>query len=55
VPGTVYFKNGKRLVCERAWKDGNKIYLLVKGKEIAVSYDETEIDMKKSFDLSTGN
>jgi S1-C subfamily serine protease len=53
-PGTVYFKNGKRLVCERAWKDGNKVYLLVKGKEIAVSYDETEINMKKSFDLSTG-
>jgi S1-C subfamily serine protease len=54
-PGTVYFKSGKRLVCERAWKDGNKIYLLVNGKEIAVSYDETEIEMKKSFDLSTGD
>ena len=54
-PGTVYFKSGKRLVCERAWKDGNKVYLLVTGKEIAVSYDETEIEMKKSFDLSAGD
>lgn len=53
-PGTVYFKNGKRLVCERAWKDGNKVYLLVYEKEIAVSYDETEIDMERSFNLSAG-
>ena len=53
-PGTVYFKNGKRLVCERAWKDGNKVYLLVHKKKIAVGYDETEIDMERSFDLSTG-
>jgi S1-C subfamily serine protease len=53
-PGTVYFKSGKRLVCERAWKDGNWVYLLVKGKDIVVSYNETEIDMKKSFDLPTG-
>ena len=33
----------------------NKVYLLVNGKKIAVSYDETEIEMKKSFELSTGD
>ena len=50
--GNVYFKNGKRLFCERAWSYGGKIFLVVHGKKVAISYDENEIDMKKSFDLS---
>ena len=47
--GTVYFKNGKQLVCERAWKQGKNIYLQINDKEIVVSYDESEIDMERSF------
>jgi S1-C subfamily serine protease len=47
--GTVYFKNGKQLVCERAWKQGKNIYLQAQNKEIVVSYDENEIDMERSF------
>jgi len=50
--GTVYFKNGKRLVCERAWRYGDNIFLVVHGKKIAISYDENEIDMRETFDLS---
>ncbi|MBW1888277.1 MAG: serine protease, partial [Deltaproteobacteria bacterium] len=50
--GNVYFKNGKRLFCERAWRYGGKIFLVVHGKKVAISYNENEIDMRKSFDLS---
>lgn len=50
--GHVYFKNGKRLFCERAWRYGDKILVVVQGKKIAISYNENEIDMKKSFDIS---
>jgi hypothetical protein len=50
--GTIYFKNGKRLVCERVWKQGKNVYLQVHDKEIVVSYDENEIDMERSFNRS---
>jgi len=49
VSGTIYFKNGKRLVCERAWRHGKNVFLQVHDKEIVVSYDENEIDMERSF------
>jgi len=48
-PGTVYFKNGKKLLCDRAWKDGSTIFLVIHGKKVAVGYDEREIDMERSF------
>jgi S1-C subfamily serine protease len=48
-PGTVYFKNGKKLLCDRAWKEGKTIFLVIHGKKYAVGYDEAEIDMDKSF------
>jgi S1-C subfamily serine protease len=48
-PGTVYFKNGKKLLCDRAWKEGKTIFLVIHGKRYAVGYDEGEIDMAKSF------
>jgi len=50
--GTVHFKDGKRLVCEKAWRYEDKIFLVVRGKKVAISYDQNEIDMRKSFDLS---
>jgi hypothetical protein len=45
----VYFKNGKKLICEKAWLDGKKVYLVVQNKKFAVGYQKDEIDMKKSF------
>lgn len=51
-PGTVYFKNGKKLICEWAWRYGDNIFLVVQGKKTAISYDENEIDIRKSFDLT---
>jgi uncharacterized protein YcsI (UPF0317 family) len=53
VMGIVYFKNGKTFACEKAWVDGNTILLLVHGKKIAVGYDKAEIDMERSFNLSS--
>ncbi len=50
-PGTVYFKNGKRLLCDRAWKQGKVIYLLVHGKGFVLGYEQGRIEMKKSFVL----
>ena len=52
VSGTVYFKNGKELFCERAWKQGKNVYLQVHDKQMVVSYDENEIDMERSFSRS---
>ena len=49
-PGTVYFKNGKTLRCDRAWKQGTTIYLLMQGKRFVLGYEQSSIDMKKSFD-----
>ena len=48
--GTVYFKNGKTLLCDRAWKQGGTIYLLPHGKDFVLGYEQNSIDMEKSFD-----
>lgn len=45
----IYFKNGKSLVYDKVWKDGNTVFIVVKGKKIAVGYADSEIDMDKSF------
>lgn len=50
-PGIVYFKNGRDLFCDAAWKEGLTVFLVIHGKGYAVGYREEEIDMKKSFDL----
>ena len=50
-PGTVYFKNGREVLCDTAWKEGLTVFLVIHGKGYAVGYKEEEIDMKKSFDL----
>jgi hypothetical protein len=50
-PGTVYFKNGRQVLCDTAWKEGLTVFLVIHGKGYAVGYKEEEIDMKKSFDL----
>jgi len=49
-PGTVYFKSGKTLRCDKAWKQGTTIYLLMQGKRFVLGYEQNSIDMKKSFD-----
>jgi hypothetical protein len=51
-PGRVYFKNGKTLLCDRAWKQGSTVFLVVRGKKYAVGYDQDRIDMTRSFRLS---
>jgi hypothetical protein len=45
----IYFKNGKVLVYEKAWKDGDTIFVIVKDKKFAVGYNKDEIDLGKSF------
>jgi hypothetical protein len=49
-PGTVYFKNGRTVLCDKAWKEGGTVFLVIHGKVYAVGYKEEEIDMKRSFD-----
>ena len=49
-PGTVYFKNGREVLCDAAWKEGLTIFLAIHGKGYAVGYKEEEIDMKRSFE-----
>jgi len=48
-PGTVYFRDGRTLLCSRAWKDGDTVFLVVHGKDVAIGYEESEIDMERSF------
>jgi len=48
-PVTVYFKNGREVVCDAAWKEGGTVFLVLQGKGYAVGYKEEEIDTKKSF------
>jgi S1-C subfamily serine protease len=48
-PGAVYFRNGRQVLCDRAWRDRNTVILLVHGRRIAVGYDIGEIDMERSF------
>jgi hypothetical protein len=50
-PYTVYFRDGREVLCDRAWKEGLVVFLAVHGKGYAVGYREEEIDMKKSFGL----
>lgn len=51
-PGTVYFRNGRTLLCDRAWRDGNTVFLVVHGKGVAIGYEESGIDMERSFVMS---
>ena len=46
---TVYFKSGREVLCDAAWKEGRTLFLVMHGKGYAVGYDENEIDMRKSF------
>lgn len=48
---SVFFKNGKTLICDKAWGEGDSVFLVVHGKDFAVCYDKSRIDMEKSFDL----
>jgi Trypsin-like peptidase domain len=51
LPGTVYFKNGREVLCDAAWKEGQTVFLVMHEKKYAIGYQEEEIDMKRSFDL----
>lgn len=49
LPVTIYFRNGKKVLCERVWQEGETLFLVVQGKDFAVGYGVDRIDMKKSF------
>jgi hypothetical protein len=46
---TIFFKNGKSMVCDKVWREGGSVFIIGKGKKYAVSYAEGEIDIEKSF------
>ena len=46
---TIYFKNGRKLICDYAWVEGDTVILVVRGKQVAVGYDKSRIDMARSF------
>jgi hypothetical protein len=48
-PLTVYFKSGKRVLCDLVWKEGGTVFLVVQGKRFAVGYDLDLIDVKRSL------
>jgi hypothetical protein len=50
-PGLVYFKNGKTLLCDRAWRRDETVFLVIHGKSFAVGYPESQIEMNRSFRL----
>jgi hypothetical protein len=45
----IYLKNGKVLIYDKTWRDGNTVFVVVKGKKFAVGYNKDEIDLEKSF------
>jgi hypothetical protein len=49
LPGAVYFRNGREVLCDAAWKQGGTVFLVMHGKAYAVGYEENEIDLNKSF------
>lgn len=49
LPLTIYFRNGKKLLCDRVWQEGETLFLVVHGKNFAVGYGLDRIDLKKSF------
>jgi hypothetical protein len=48
-PCTVYFKSGRKLVCDSIWREDDTLFLVVHGKKIAIGYAMRDIDLKKSF------
>ena len=48
-PLTVYFKSGKKVLCDWVWKDGETLFLVIHGKHFAVGYDLHLIDAKRSL------
>ena len=47
-PLTVYFKSGKKVICDWVWKEGGTLFLVMHGKHFAVGYDLHLIDAKRS-------
>jgi len=48
-PYIVYFQSGRKAVCDYAWRYKDNILIVWHGKEFIIRYDETEIDVEKSF------
>jgi hypothetical protein len=48
-PFAVYFKSGRKVLCDRVWKEGGTLFLVFHGKGFAVGYDLDLIDTKRSL------
>jgi len=48
-PRVVYLRWGQKLLCDYVWRDGDTIFVVVRGKKFAVGYTPNEIDMERSF------
>ena len=48
-PRVVYLKWGQKLVCDYVWRDGDTIFVVVRGKRFAIGYAPNEIDLERSF------
>ena len=46
--GMLYFKNGKTVLCDYAWVENDLVYVVLVGKQFAITYNKSEIDMVKS-------
>lgn len=47
--GVVHFKNGRRLRVEKAWREGEQVFLIMPEKDFAVSYDANRISRFEAY------
>jgi hypothetical protein len=45
----VYFKNGRKLVCDRVWREGDAVFLVPRGKAYALGYPAAEVAISTTF------
>ena len=45
---TLYLKNGQTVLCDYVWVENDLVYAVLKGKQFAISYNKSEIDLAKS-------
>lgn len=48
----LHFRNGRKLICDRIWREENTVFVVVKGKSIALGYDEKRINLAKTFKMN---
>lgn len=48
----LHFRNGRRLICDRIWREENTVFVVVKGKSISIGYNEKRINLAKTFEIN---